>query len=158
MLKKLALGFILLTITSLCGCNNVGYRDYKELEQETQLGLGLNYTELEDMLIEFAYKVYMPRSEEDIQNGIELLKDIATDKEIASLKSIAGTYNKDSTQKVTKVDVIYTNGKNNTDHMEHIYIEIGIENNGLKTQMIEFVVNPNNKIFQHKIYDSFISQ
>ena len=47
---------------------------------------------------------------------------------------------------VSDVNVKYSNGKDNADHMRHVYTEFNMSNGKIEREvLIEFVINPNNK-------------
>lgn len=155
---------LLITTASLglvgCGSNEekITNEDYNKLKESVTIGCGMTVNELEDTMVKFAYKVYSPQKEKDIADGIGLIKEISTEAEYKELLEAAGKYDETKETSIESVVSKYSPGKNNKDHMDRVYLEFNRTVMGQSKYIaIEFVINPNNKIFKHYIWNGSIT-
>lgn len=153
--KKVAcLALISVCVVTLVSCSDkVSQSDYNNIKESITLGSGLTVLELENKVMKFVYDVYNPQNEKDIAKGIEELKEVTTETEYNELISIANQYDASKQSNISDVIVKYSSKDNNNDGMERIYAELSLMVDGYKQEIaIEFVINPDNKIFKHYIW------
>lgn len=157
--SRLMLSAVLITSISvgLMSCSGgkekITQEEYNSLKESVTLSNGKTVTELENTMVDFAYKVYYPQKESDIIDGINLIKDITTQAEYNQLVSMAGKFDDTIETSINNVVCRYSLGKYNKDHMDRIYLEFNrtVEGKSRYTAL-EFVINPNNLIFKHYIW------
>lgn len=147
------LGFAVLS--SLVGCNYVSNKELDDITNQITITDNLTINEIEDRIIKLVYKVYSPQSEKDLADGLDRIKDICTDDEYKLLVQQLNKYDSDIKMSISDVVVKYSNGNDNSDHMRHVYTEFTVSNGKIEKEvLLEFVINPNNKIFKHLIWQN----
>ena len=107
---------------NIFGCNSkVSYKEMEEMKESVTLANGLTINELEDKIMKLVYFVYTPQSEEDIQKGIDSIKDILTESEYNTLCS-ESRYNEETSANMSDLEVKYSSVKNNSDGLDRIYV------------------------------------
>ena len=156
-LKSLVGLLIILSICTGCGTNNIDIKDYNALKDKVTLGCGLTVSEMNQTMINFIYKVYSPSNQADITTGLESLKNYMTAAEYTSLTSDMNKYKADVKTEVSNVNVRICKGKYAYSGMDTILVNFTVSSGGYTTNMIlEFVINPNNKIFKHYIWTTSV--
>lgn len=153
-MRKFMVVTLLLFSVALVGCNknDVTKEDYNKLKESITITDGLTIVDLEDKIMNFVYNVYNPSNVEDIQEGIDSIKDILTENEYNDLISEA-RYNEDVQSSVDNVTVHYLPSSNSSDGMNRVYTEFSISSDNKEQKMaIEFVLNEDSKIFKHYLW------
>jgi len=149
MYNKSVKTIILLLIILLTGCtksSDITKEEYKRVQNMAKLDNGMNIIEFKDTILRFVYKVYNPQEEDDISEGLNIIKEISTTREYNELKSIA-KFNAGKRSSISDIDIQYS-GKTRT-----VYVELGLKvDNYYQRIAIEFVLNNEGKIFKHYIW------
>lgn len=131
--------------------------DYDLARENITLNCGITVVELEDKLIKFVSNVYNPQKEEDIQDGIEIIKELLTDDQYRELVSMAGDYKPEVKSSITNLLVGYSRDQNNSDGMARGYVGFDLETDKYKQEIVlEFVFNHGGQIFKHYIWKGII--
>jgi len=95
--------------------------------------------DVKNTLIRFVHLVYDPKSEDDINKGIDLLQDISTSRVIADMREAAGTYKKDIGVEISDLEVRFSSGELSTDGLRRILIEFEVSQNAGGVETKDFV-------------------
>ena len=145
---------VMLSISVGCGADKkVTSKEYDNLKENVTLGCGLTVGEMEQIMIDFSHKVYAPRDQDDIKEGVDLLKEYLTSEEYTSLNSGVSEYKQGIKTELSDITVRICKGDYSNDGMDRVEVDFKIKyaeyNKGM---LLEFVINPNNKIFKHYIW------
>lgn len=156
MFKKSVYVIILMaSISNMVGCSYISRSEFNSMREQIAFDNEHTIDTIEDKVMKFVYKVYSPKSQKDIVEGLDLLKEISTESEYKSMVQQVGQYNPEIEMEISNVTVKYSSGEQNTDHMRHIYVEFVVYNGTVEREvLIEFIVNPNNKIINHYIWQN----
>ena len=125
----------------------------EEMKDSVTLTNGLTVNDLEDRIMKFIYFVYTPQSEEDIQKGLDSVKDLLTVGEYNTLLSET-RYNEETRANMSDLVVAYSSVKNNSDGLDRIYVEFVLTNDTSRQhKSLEFVMNPKGLIFKHYVWN-----
>lgn len=123
----------------------------EEMKKQTITVKGLRQDEVEEILVEFASMIYAPTSEKDMMEASESIKDILTEEEYNNI--LNGLYYEESNNRIQELKVYYCNKENSADGRAREYVDIKVGNNKEnKMYLLEFTINSDGKIFQHKVW------
>ncbi|MEM4385985.1 MAG: hypothetical protein QXD03_05505 [Candidatus Anstonellales archaeon] len=150
-MRRIYLGLIVILSLFMISCGS-RYEDLEKISKSLELKGGYNVMDLEDDMFKFIYGVYSASSEQDIKNRLEGIKKYLTEDEYKELVDISKYVGGDG--KVVSVDSLYSRGENNSDGMGRLYVKLKVSD-GKYTQdkLIEFVLNKEDKIFKHYIWN-----
>lgn len=155
MKKKLLI--ILLSVSLLflasCNLNNKDTAD-KNGDKNIETNLGITEDELNDILKTFVYKVYTPSNQNDLDTGLEGLREIVTDSVYTRLSNSIGEYNSDIKQSIIDYYFNYAKSEDTHDKQEHAYVEFMWKHSEVTDRLaIEFGINDEGKIHKYTILD-----
>ena len=109
--------------------------------------------DIEDKLTNFVLKVYSPYDEEDIEEGIRGLSDIALEEEIDSLIVESGAFDENNIAEVSDIDVdiVSNTGSSTSNYMYYISFVISKDNMSQK-MLLQFNCDAENKIYSHLVW------
>lgn len=158
-LKMSLLAISIITALSLVGCGNkskITEEEYKKAEASAIMGESVKARDVENAIRNFVTKVYAPKSDKDITDGIEGLKDIVTPDLLIEFKDIAGKYNKDVKMEVQDLKIHMTKGINTFDGLDKVAVEFKVVKNGdiedATPFVIDFTFNQENRIMNYNIW------
>lgn len=162
MYKRLAIITTIIATLSLfvgCGSSDISNSDYKNLKQESTLGIGYTTVELQNLMLDFVNKVYSPQSQDDIDEGLKLLEGITTESEMNNLRQMANKYDESKNGVVSSVQAYFGDeGKSTKGSFQRVFIVYTMESSKIKqTNGIEFVINGEDKIFKHYLWQGQLS-
>ena len=152
--RKIILTIMLLTATlSLCSCAKSTNKIYNENKETYELSNGKTPTEVKGIIEDFVLNIYMPSKQDDIEQGVNLLVPIATEREINELKSTVGKFDESNRAMVRNLSVSICMPENSTDRKTKYLatFEISTEQQ-LADMLIEFGCNSNDEIETHSIW------
>lgn len=153
-MKKLISIIMLIILTiSLCACNNNNIDTQIPEENPYLLTNGLAPSEMVQKVNKFIVAVYMPYSQNTIDNGIEDFKEIATDMEIEELKNTVGGYNSERRATVSNLNTLLCTPDNSFNKQYKMVSTFTVTLGGVSQNMlIEFGMNNNCKVDSHSIW------
>lgn len=157
---------ILTTMFTLCACSSEDEKmrkEYESLKEESNVKIGNSDTtteqsEIEKTLTEFIQLVYNPNSQEDMDAGIELIKEYCTETEYNELKeSVVYDSNKKADIDSVKINLMTDSsteiiGKKEVVNIDRSYIN-SMGNTAKESTLIEFYINGKGLIYKHSIWN-----
>lgn len=157
----ISMSMLMLIGVTACGNKKMSEREeYESLKAEATFEVGteqVTQDSFADKLKEFAKKVYEPTSETDMREGIESIKDYCTEQVYTDMVNSI-VYAENSDWKISNIDVNkITNSNTNLNITKEIVniertVKTSDKTYGVEHILIEFGINPNNRIYSYKIW------
>ena len=148
----IVLALALLPLT-LVGCTNSVKDEAVEENNEYILVNGKTPVEVRDKLTSAIIDIYMPLSEEDIEEGINILGELSTENEFNELKSSVGKFDETKKALVNNIDVSIGLPENMENHKMKYVVTFTIETeSSAQNILMEFKCNTEGLIQSHSIW------
>lgn len=161
-MKKKGIILLLIAISLLaiaCGKDETADKDeitnemlQKSIDDIT-IEEGITQAEMEKKLKEFTTSVLVPKSAEDMVKAVDGIKDYITENEHRSLLAQMN-FNEEQTGTLRDIEIYYGNPKYTDTGQPKQIITVAVEHTdiGIMNYIIEFSINGEVKIYQHKIW------
>lgn len=136
---------------TLAGCSKT--QDKESEREKYELSNGYLPTEVQDILKKAILNIYMPGSDEDIAEGVDMLAPLSTEFEINELKNTVGKYDENKRVIVKDINVSIAMPENTTDKRMQYLVTFTINNDEQSMEMmLQFNCNDDGFIKSHSIW------